>query len=272
MASSRLANRVAWISGAASGIGAATTRLFAGEGARVIIADVNVERGQEVADEINSGGSQRALATRCDVSGQHEMERSIGATVDLFGGLHIVVNNAAIGQYDPLHECSGDEWDAVMAVNVKAAFLSFKSAYPHLRRVDQSYVVNVASISSFVAQADTPVYTVSKHALLGLTRTIALDYAADGIRCNCVCPGITDTPGLRAHLAQYPDPEKKLAERLRRVPSGKVMLPEQMARAILYFSCEDSAGITGTSLVVDGGYTTAAEWDSREWRGEEKGD
>ncbi len=263
MTGRRLENRVAWISGAASGMGAATARLFAREGARVTVADVNVEGARAVADEINSGDSGRALAIRCDVSRQEEVERSISATVDRFGGLQIVVNNAAIGQYDPLHECLEKEWDAVMAVNVKAAYFSFRSAYPHLRRVNPSYVVNVASVSSFVAQAATPVYTVSKHALLGLTRTIALDYAAEGIHCNCVCPGITDTPGLRRHLDQYPDPEKKLKERLRRVPLGKVLLPEQMARAILYLSCQDSAGITGTSLVVDGGYTTAAEWDSR---------
>ena len=264
MANSRLANQVAWISGGASGIGEATARLFALEGARVAIADINIERGREVADQINSRGEERAVAIKCDVSRQQEVRRSIQGTVDRFRGLQIVVNNAAIGQYAPLHECAEDEWDRVMAVNVKAAYLSFKSAYPHLRKLDRSYVVNVASISSFVAQADTPVYTVSKHALLGLTRTIALDYAADGIRCNCVCPGITDTPGLRTHLAQYPDPDKKLAERLGRVPSGKIMTPDQIARAILYFSCEDSAGITGTSLVADGGYTTAAEWDSKE--------
>ena len=262
MANSRLANQVAWISGGASGMGEATARLFANEGARVAIADVNLEGAREVAGQINSGGEDRVVAIECDVSRQDDVRRSIEQAVDRFNGLHIVVNNAAIGQFTPLHECTEDEWDRVMAVNLKAAYFSFKFSYPHLRKLDRSYVVNVASISSFVAQAGTPVYTVSKHALLGLTRTIALDYAADGIRCNCVCPGITDTPGLRKHLEQYPDADKKLAERLRRVPSGEIMTPDQIARAILYFSCEDSAGITATSLVADGGYLAAAEWDS----------
>lgn len=260
----RLANRVAWISGAASGIGEATARLFAREGADVAIADVNMARSQEVADEINSGSEGRALAIQCNVARREDIEHSVGTVVDYFGGLHIVVNNAAVGQYRKLHDCAQDEWNLVLGVNVKAAYLCFKSAYPYLRKAGHSHVVNVASISSFVAQASTPIYTASKHALLGLTRSIALDYAPQGIRCNCVSPGITDTPGLRTHLGQSPDPDEKLAERLRRVPSGKIITADQIARAILYLSCADSSGITGTSLVVDGGYTAATEWDSRE--------
>ncbi len=260
MGDSRLSNQVAWISGAASGMGEATARLFASEGGSVALADVNIERAREVAEQINIGGEERALALECDVSRDEQVRRSINETVYRFDGLHILVNNAAVGHYQPLHECREDEWDLLMAVNLKAAYFSFKAAYPHFRKLDRSYVVNVASVSSFVGQADTPVYTATKHGLLGLTRTIALDYAADGIRCNAVCPGITDTPGLRTHLNQYPDPDKKLAERTHRVPSGKIISPRQVARAILYLCCEDSAGITGTSLIVDGGYSTTAEW------------
>lgn len=262
MASARLANQVTWISGGASGIGEATARLFAGEGARVTITDVNLERAQEVAAQINASGEERAVAIECDVSRRDDVERSVQETVERFGALHILVNNAGIVGFTPLDSCSEEEWDRIIAVNVKSTYLSFRAAYPHLRKHDQSYIVNVASISSFVGQAHTPVYTVSKHALLGLTRTIALDYAAHGVRCNCVCPGITDTRGLRGHLEQHPDTDEKLAERLRRVPTGKILTPGQIARAILYFSCEDSAGVTGTSLIVDGGYLAAAEWES----------
>src|SRR5436189_5843990 len=107
-----------------------------------------------------------------------------------------------------------------MSVNVKSMFFALKHALPYLRRAKRSYVVNVGSISSFVGQALTPVYTTSKHAIVGLTRSIALDYAADGVRCNCVCPGITDTPMLRKHLNVQPNPEAALATRLRRVPLG----------------------------------------------------
>ena len=123
-------------------------------------------------------------------------------------------------------------------------------------------MVNTGSVGSFIGQAGTPAYTTSKHAVLGLSRSIALDYAADGLRCNCICPGITDTPMLRFHLNTTPDPEGTLSERLRRVPIGVALTPQDIARAVLYFACEDSAGITGTSLVIDGGYTTAAEWET----------
>ena len=160
-----------------------------------------------------------------------------------------------------LHEYTEQEWDRIMDVNVKSMFLSTKHGLPHLTRQKRSYIVTVGSISSFVAQAGTPVYTASKHAILGLTRSIALDYAKDGVRCNCVCPGITDTPALRRHLDTTPDPDATLAKRLRRVAMGVALTPADVAKSILYFSCEDSAGVTGTSLVVDGGYLSAAEWE-----------
>jgi NAD(P)-dependent dehydrogenase (short-subunit alcohol dehydrogenase family) len=130
-----------------------------------------------------------------------------------------------------------------------------------LKRNARSYVVNIGSISSFVGQGSTPAYTASKGAVLMLSKSIALDYAADGVRCNCVCPGITDTPMLREHLNKTADPEATLASRLCRVPIGVALKPDDIAKAALYLSCEDSAGVTGTSLVVDGGYLGAAEWE-----------
>ena len=263
MSGARLEGMVAWISGGASGMGAATARLFVQEGARVAIADVNGAQARQVADVLNQSGEIKALAVTCDVSSEADVQRSIEQAVDQFGDLHILVNNAGVSEFLQLHDCEESEWDRVMDVNVKAAYLSFKVGYPHMRKHDRSYVVNVASISSFVGQAGTPVYTASKHALLGLTRSIALDYAVDGIRCNCVCPGITDTPMLRNHLNQYPDGDELLANRLRRVPLGVALTPDDIARAVLYLSCEDSAKITGTSVVIDGGSLAAAEWESK---------
>src|SRR6266850_1757105 len=115
----------------------------------------------------------------------------------------------------------------------------------------------------WISWSITPVYTTSKHAIMGLTKSIALDYAADGIRCNCVCPGITDTPMLREHLDSQPDPEAALATRLSRVPMGVPLTPHDVAKTILFLSCDDSCGITGTTLVIDAGYLTAAEWDTQ---------
>lgn len=257
----RLAGNTAWISGATSGIGEATARLFADEGAAVALVGRRIENSRKIAGEIESAGG-RAIAIACDVSREHDVRRSIDETVAAFGGLQIVVNNAGMVEVKPLHEYTEQAWDHLMAVNVKSMFFAVKHAYTHLKRQRPAYIVNVGSISSFVGQAMTPVYTVSKHAVLGLSRSIALDYAADGIRCNCVCPGITDTPMLREHLDATPDPAATLAGRLRRVPLGVALSPLDVARSILFLSCEDSSGVTGTSLTIDCGYLTAAEWQT----------
>jgi NAD(P)-dependent dehydrogenase (short-subunit alcohol dehydrogenase family) len=263
MNSGRLTAKVAWISGATSGIGEAAARLFAQEGAAVALIGRRVEMSRTIAAAINTAGG-RAVAIACDVSREEQVHHSIEETVAAFGGLDIVVNNAGMVGVKLLHECSEEEWDFLMAVNVKSMFFATKHAMPHLRKRRRSYIVNVGSISSFVGQAATPVYTTSKHAVLGLTRSIALDYAADGIRCNCVCPGITDTPMLREHLDSTPDPDGMLAARLRRVAMGVALTPLDVAKSILYCSCEDSAGVTGTALTIDCGYLTAAEWETKE--------
>jgi NAD(P)-dependent dehydrogenase (short-subunit alcohol dehydrogenase family) len=262
MSTGRLAGQVAWISGATSGIGEAAARLFAQEGAHVALVGRRVDLSQAIAEQINASGGQ-ALAIACDVSREDHIRASIEETVAVFGGLQIVVNNAGMVQVKLLHECTDADWDLVMGVNVKSMFLATKHAHPHLRRNRRSYIVNIGSISSFVGQAKTPIYTTSKHAVLGLTRSIALDYAADGIRCNCVCPGITDTPMLREHLDATPDPEATLAGRLRRVAMGVALTPLEVAKSLLYFSCDDSSGVIGTSLTIDCGYLTAAEWETQ---------
>jgi NAD(P)-dependent dehydrogenase (short-subunit alcohol dehydrogenase family) len=256
----RLKGQVAWISGATSGIGEAAAHLFAEEGASVALIGRREDLSRRIAEEIRNRGG-RAIAVGCDVSSEDAVRDSIMRTVAEFGGLNILVNNAGMVDVKLLHDYTEEQWDFVMAVNVKSMFFAFKHAYPHLCRKNRGYVVNVGSISSFVGQACTPVYTTSKHAILGLTRSIALDYAADGIRCNCVCPGITDTPMLREHLNTTPDPEATLNQRLRRVAMGVALSPMDVAKSILYFSCEDSAGVTGTSLTVDCGYLAAAEWE-----------
>ena len=263
----RLAGQVAWISGAASGIGEATAKLFAAEGASVVIADVHKGDGQQLASDINAScendaSDGRAWYSSCDVSNSDQVQRSIDYSAAEFGGLNIVVNCAGIVHVGLLHEYEEDAWDRLMAVNVKSIFFSLKHAFQYLRRNERSYVVNVGSISSHVGQRGTPAYTTSKGAVLSLTQSIALDYAACGLRCNCVSPGITDTPMLRKHLNTTPDPDETLRQRVRRVPINRAMQPDDIARTILYLSCEDSVGVNGTSIVVDGGYLAAAEWNT----------
>jgi NAD(P)-dependent dehydrogenase (short-subunit alcohol dehydrogenase family) len=256
----RLKDQVAWISGAASGMGEATARLFAHEGAAVAVVDKQVARGSSIAKEIVSGGG-RAIFVECDVSCEKSVASSIERTVREFGGLQSIVNCAGIVQFKPLHEIDEADWDRLMDTNVKSMFLSIKHGFEHLKKNSRSYVINIGSVGSFIGQSSTPAYTASKGAVMMLSKSIALDYAAYGIRCNCVCPGITDTPMLREHLNMTPDADATLRTRLTRVPIGVLLTPHQIAKAVLYFSCEDSAGITGTSLVIDGGYLAAAEWD-----------
>lgn len=256
----RLFGRVAWISGATSGIGEATARLFAREGAKVAIIGQHLRTALRIARSINNGGGE-AVAFGGDISSESIVRKSVAETAELFGGIDIVVNNAGIVGVKCLHEYTIREWDRVMDVNVKSGFLAFKHAFPYLRRQRRSWVVNVGSVSSFVGQRATPVYTTSKHAIMGLTKSLALDYAEWGIRCNCICPGITDTPMLWKHLNSLRDPHGVLKARLRRVPMGVALTPADVARSILFLSCDDSFGVTGTSLVIDGGYLAAAEWE-----------
>lgn len=261
MSLQRLEGQVAWISGGASGMGEAIAKLFALEGARVAVIDIQAEQGQRVVEEITGQGGQ-AIFIQSDVAQEGQVQASIVQTAAHWGGLQIVVNCAGIVHVGPLHEYTEPEWDYLMGVNLKSIFFSLKHGLVYLRQNRRSYMVNIASVSSFIGQANTPAYIASKHAVLGLSRSIALDYAAAGLRCNCICPGITDTPMLRAHLNTSPDPEATLAHRLRRVPLGVALQPADIARSALYFACEDSAGVTGTSLVIDGGYTAAAEWET----------
>lgn len=256
----RLQNKVAWISGAASGMGAAVATLFAREGAAVALVDVQSAKGEAVAAGIRDGGG-RAMFVECDVRDETSVKASIDSAAREFGYLHIIVNCAGIVQVKQLHELDVADWDRLMDINLKSIFLSTKHGMPHLRKQSRSYIVNIGSVGSFVGQGSTPAYTASKGAVMMLSKSIALDYAGDGVRCNCVCPGITDTPMFREHMNKTPDPEAAIAARLRRVPMGVSLTPDDIARSVLYFSCEDSAGVTGTTLIIDGGYLAAAEWD-----------
>lgn len=258
--SQRLKGQVAWISGATKGIGESAAILFAEEGAAVAVIGRDEKDGARVLRAVRRRRG-RAIFVRCDVADEAAVRASVEQTVAAFGKLTILINNAGIVEVKMLHAYTSEQWDRVMNINVKSMFFAFKYAFPHMSKNRRSYVVNVGSISSFVGQSMTPVYTTTKGAVLQLSKSIALDYARHGIRCNCVCPGITDTPMLRQHLNASGDPEGMLATRLRRVAMNVALTPRDVARALLYFSCEDSAGVTGTSLIVDAGYLAAAEWD-----------
>ena len=161
---------------------------------------------------------------------------------------------------DGLAMMGDDAWTEVLRTNLDGTMRCVRAALRPMIKQKSGSIVAVSSVAGIRASVGQTNYAASKGAVLLLSKSIALDYAADGVRCNCICPGITDTPMLRYHLSKSPDPEATLAERLRRVPMGVVIQPVDIAKAALYLSCEDSSGVTGTSLVVDGGYLAAAEW------------
>lgn len=257
----KLVGKSAWVTGAASGMGAAVARRFAQEGASVALIDIQSQKGEGIAEEICAAGG---LATyhQCDVTQEEAVKNSLDRAASAQGGLTNIVNCAGIVHVSPLDEYSVTDWDQLMGVNLKSIFLSIKHGIPYLREQQRSYMVNIASVGSFIAQGNTPAYIASKYAVLGLSNNIALDYAKDGLRCNSVCPGIVDTPMLQYHMSTTPNPEETLRNRLKRVPMGVIIKPEDVAKSVLYLSCEDSSGITGTSLVVDGGFIAPAEWET----------
>ncbi len=257
----KLDGKVAWVSGANKGIGEGIARLFATEGAKVAMIGRTTAEGERKAKEICDAGGDAFFFT-CDITKEDQIKESIDETVKRYGTIDILINNAGIVDVKMLHEYTVEDWDWVMDLNVRSIFLAFKYAFPYLKEHENSYVVNLGSISSFVGQDSTPVYTTSKGAVLNLSKSIGLDYARYGIRCNCVCPGITDTPMLHTHLNTEKDPAAHYRQRLTRVPLGRALTPEDVAKTCLFFSCEDSSGITATSLIIDGGYLGCAEWDT----------
>jgi len=253
--STQLDGKIAIVTGAAQGMGAGIARRVAAAGATVIIADIKNDEGEKSAQEIRTSGGE-AEFVRTDVAEDAEVENLIGHAVKSPGKLDIVINNAAIVHIGLAEETSIEEWDRLMAVNVRSMFLTTRYAVPQMRKQGGGCFVNIGSISSFVAQRGTPAYTASKGAVLLLTKSYAVDYALENIRFNCLCPGITDTPLLRQHTK-----EADLANRLTRVPVGKIVTPDEVGNAAV-FLCSDAANaITGTSLLVDKGYISCAEFE-----------
>ncbi len=256
----KLNGRVAIVTGAASGIGRASAMVFAAEGARVLAADIDEPSGRETVARILEQGHEAVFA-RVDVSSETEIKQMAEDTVARWGRIDILFNNAGVVLVKALEETTEDEWDRLMSINVKAAFLAIKHVVPHMRRSGGGAILNTGSIASFTGQLGTPVYSASKGAIALLTKSLALDYGRDRIRVNCLCPGITDTPMLREHLGHGAEGEARIQGRLSRVPLGQILQPEDVARAALYLVSDDSAGVTGVMHVVDGGLLAAAEYN-----------
>ena len=253
----KLKDKVALVTGAGSGIGRATAVLFAREGARVAVADIQAQGGQETVQKIRDGGGE-ALFLRTDVSKARDVENMIRHTIATYGRIDILHNNAATVVVKLLEDLSEEEWDRVMAVNVKSIFLAVKYVIPHMKKNGGGSIINTASTQSFVGEYGIPAYVASKGAILLLTKTLALDYVRHNIRVNCVCPSAVDTAMLRAHCEGTGDPEAQLRAEMAAMPIGRLLAPEEIAHAALYLASDQARGVTGSALVVDGGYLAGA--------------
>ena len=248
----RFDGKTAIVTGAANGIGEATAKRLAEGGARVLLLDL-AERGEAVAAEIRQLGGE-AVFRRGDVANETDAQACVAAALEDFGGLDIVVNNAAITLPKGYLETTPEEWDRVLAVNLRSAYLFLRAATPPLAEARGS-VVNVASFHARATIENFAAYAAAKTGLLGLTRSAALDLGGRGVRVNAVCPGIIETAMWRTWLEQVADVDQTIAEVTALQPLGRIGRPEEVAAAIAFLASDESSYITGTALLVDGGVT-----------------
>jgi meso-butanediol dehydrogenase/(S,S)-butanediol dehydrogenase/diacetyl reductase len=247
----RLEGKVAIVTGAGAGNGRAIARAFAQEGARVVIGDVDEASAQESAALIG----ERAVALRADVSTALDCRRLVESAVERFGALHILVNNAGIWRSGTVEETSEEDWDALMAVNVKGVFLCSKFAVPAIAAAGGGSIIHLCSLAGIAATAGSVLYTASKHAVAGMTKAMALDHARQGIRVNALCPGLIDTALAQAIYAMAgPGREQEMKGRYARAtPLGRVGQPEDVAKIAVHLASDEAAWVTGMLYSVDGG-------------------
>ena len=251
----RVKDKVAIITGSGSGIGRATSQLFAEEGAKIVVADINPAGANETVRLVQEAGGE-AVAVEADVSKEADAQKIADTTLDSFGKIDILVNNAAAFIFKRVENTTEEDWDKILGVNVKGPAFCVKAVIPAMKTGGGGAIVNIASISAFIAQPDYVPYNTSKSAILNFTRCLAMDLAPFNIRVNSLCPGVIHTPALERVMADMnfslEDANKHWGEACFFNRLGK---PSEIAHGILFLASDDASFVTGTALVVDGGYT-----------------
>lgn len=249
-----LKGKVALVTGAASGIGQSIAETFGHAGAQVVVSDID-EAGARAttARIVQAGGSADAVAL--DVRDEGACRQVADRVGELAGRLDILVNNAGIGHVGTLLGTEGADLDRLYAVNVRGVFNVTKAFLPGMIARRSGVIINMASIGGLVGIRDRVAYCVSKHAVVALTRCLALDHALDGIRANCICPGRVETPFVSQRLREYPDPERAYREMSASQPMGRMGRPREIAAAALYLASDEAAFVTGAAFSIDGGWS-----------------
>src|SRR5213596_91256 len=245
--------KVAFVTGAASGIGRAAALAFAREGASVVVADVSEEGNQETARMIEEQGG-RALAVRCDVTRGEDVRAALDKTVEAFGRLDVAFNNSGVEpkKVVPTAEVEEEEWDRIINIDLRGVFLCMKYEIPLMLKHGGGAIVNTSSGAGIIGIKGNPAYTAAKHGVIGLTRAAALDYAAQNIRVNAVCPGYIDTPMMERFTGGTPEGRAKV---ISEEPIGRMGRPEEIANAVLWLCSDAASFVVGHAMVVDGGQT-----------------
>ena len=247
--------KVALVTGAGGGIGRATALAFARDGARVVASDVEGAGGDETARLVADAGGT-AVHIACDVTRRGEVEALVGAAADAFGRLDCAHNNAGVeGTYARTADCDEEDFDRTCAVNLKGVYLCLKSEIAHMLGAGGGAIVNTASVAGVEGAKNLPAYVASKHGVMGLTRTAALEYATRGIRVNAVCPGPIRTRMLEAIMEENPRMEPAM---ITAVPMRRLGAPEEIAEAVVWLCSDRASYVTGQGLVVDGGFTAGS--------------
>lgn len=250
----RLEGKAAVVSGGGSGLGREVVLGMASEGASVVAFDQNSEGAERVVEEVHSAGG-KATAHVGDVTHEDDVRAAIQRCTDEFGGFHIIHNNAGVQLEKPLHETSLEDWNWVNDVNLKGVFLGCREAVRAMRGNGGGSIINTASILAHTGDPFLPAYTATKTGVLGLTRAIAVDYAKDGIRANCVSPGDMETPMIEKYFKATPDPGAARAEMEGAYPGGRIAHPREVAQAVLFLASDAASFVSGTYIIVDGGLT-----------------